>query len=41
MPSLLTFLRHPGMPSTNNETEQDVRDAVAVQRKFRQKFVTA
>ena len=41
MSSLLTFLRHSGMPSTNNETEQDVRDAVVVQRKFRQKFVTA
>ena len=38
---LFTFLRHPGMPSTNNKTEQDIRDAVVIQRKFRQKFVTA
>ena len=40
MPNLFTFLRYPGMPSTNNETEQDIRDAVVVQRKIRQKFVT-
>ena len=38
-PHLFTFLRYPGMPSTNNLTEQDVRDAVVMQRKFRQKFV--
>ena len=41
MAHLFTFLRHPGMPSTNNKTEQDIRDAVVIQRKFRQKFVTA
>ena len=40
MPKLFTFLRHPDMPSTNNKTEQDVRDVVVMQRKFRQKFVT-
>ena len=40
MPNLFTFLRYPGMPSTNNETEQDIRDAVVVQHKIRQKFVT-
>ena len=38
-PHLFTFLRYPGMPSTNNPTEQDVRDAVVMQCKFRQKFV--
>ena len=39
MAHLFTFLRHPGMPSTNNKTEQDIRAAVVMQRKFRQKFV--
>ena len=38
LPNLFTFLRHPGMPSTNNDTERDIRDAVVVQRRFRHKF---
>ena len=38
-PNLLTFLRYPGMPPTNNGTERDIRDAVVLQRKFRHKFV--
>ena len=39
-PDLLTFLRYPGMPPTNNGTERDIRDAVVLQRKFRHKFVS-
>ena len=38
-PNLFTFLRYPGMPPTNNDTERDIRDAVVLQRKFRHKFV--
>lgn len=38
LPNLFTFLRHPGMPSTNNDTERDIRDAVVMQRRFRHKF---
>ena len=41
MPHLFTFLRYPGLPSTNNATERDIRDAVVVQRRFRHKFVTS
>ena len=40
-PNLFTFLRHPGMPPTNNDTERDIRDAVVVQRKIRRRFVNA
>lgn len=40
LPNLFTFLRHPGMPSTNNATERDIRDAVVVQRRFRHKFAS-
>ena len=40
-PSLFTFLMHPGMPPTNNDTERDIRDAVVVQRKIRRRFVNA
>ena len=38
-PNLLTLLRYPGMPPTNNGTERDIRDAVVLQRKFRHKLV--
>ena len=40
-PNLFTFLMHPGMPPTNNDTERDIRDAVVVQRKIRRRFVNA
>ena len=40
-PNLFTFLRYPGMPPTNNDTERDIRDAVVVQRKIRHKFVNS
>ena len=40
-PNLFTFLIHPGMPPTNNDTERDIRDAVVVQRKIRRRFVNA
>lgn len=40
LPNLFTFLRYPGMPSTNNATERDIRDAVVVQRRFRHKFAS-
>ena len=40
-PKLFTFLRYPGMPPTNNDTERDIRDAVVVQRKIRRRFVNA
>ena len=39
-PNLLTFLRYPGMPPTDNGTGSDIRDAVVLQRKFRHKFVS-
>ena len=29
-PDLFIFLRYPGMPSTNNDTERDIRDAVVL-----------
>ena len=29
-PNLFTFLRHPGMPPTNNATEQDIRGGVVL-----------
>ena len=38
LPHLFTFLLYPGMPSTNNGTERDIRDAVVMQRRFRHKF---
>ena len=40
LPHPFTFLRYPGLPSTNNATERDIRDAVVVQRRFRHKFAT-
>ena len=40
-PNLFTFLRHHGMPPTNNYTERDVSDAVVVRRKIRRRFVNA
>ena len=40
-PNLFTFLRHPGMPPTNNATEQDIRDGIVLQRNIRHKFVNA
>ena len=40
-PHLFTFLRHPGMPPSNNGTERDIRDGVVLQRKIRHKFVNA
>ena len=40
-PHLFTFLRHPGMPPRNNETERGIRDGVVLQRKIRHKFVNA
>ena len=40
-PHLFTFLRHPGMPPSNNDTERDIRDGVVLQRKIRHKFVNA
>ena len=40
-PNLFTFLMHPGMPPTNNDTERDICDAVVVQRKIRRRFVNA
>ena len=36
---LFTFLRHPGMPPTNNSTEWDVRDYIVPQRNIRRKFM--
>ena len=40
-PNLFTFLRHPGMPPTNNATEQDIRGGVVLQRNIRHRFVNA
>ena len=40
-PNMFTFLRYPGMPPTNNDTERDIRDSVVVQRKIRRQFVTS
>ncbi len=40
LPNLFTFLRYPGMPSTNNGSERDLRDTVVKQRKFRYKFAS-
>ena len=40
MPHLFTFLRYPGLPSTNNATERDIRDDVVVQRRFRHHSAT-
>ena len=32
--NLFTFLRYPGMPPTNNNSELELRDWVVLQRKF-------
>ena len=40
-PYMFTFLRYPGMPPTNNDTERDIRDSVVVQRKIRRQFVNS
>ena len=40
-PNMFTFLRCPGMPPTNNNTERDIRDSVVVQRKIRRQFVNS
>ena len=29
-PNLFIFLRYPGMPPTNNDTERDIRNAVVL-----------
>ena len=38
-PDLFTFIRHPGMDPTNNESERMLRK-VAIRRKIRQKLAT-
>ena len=38
-PNMFTFLRYPGMQPTNNDTERDIRYALAVQRKICRWFV--
>ena len=38
-PDPFTFMRHPGMPPTNNATERDIRDVVVIRRKNSRKFV--
>ena len=40
-PYMFTFLRYPGMPPTNNDTERDIRDSVVIQRKIRRQFVNS
>ena len=38
--NLFTFLRYPGMPPTNNNSELDVRDYIIPQRNIRRKFMS-
>ena len=38
--NLFTFLRYPGMPPTNNNSELDVRDWIIPQRNIRRKFMS-
>ena len=38
--NLFTFLRHPGMPPTNNGSERDIRDWVVPIREVSHKFMT-
>ena len=40
IPNLFTYIRYPGMPLHNNDTEREIRDGVVSQRNARHKLVT-